>query len=210
MKTSLILLLIIFTMAACAPQSKVTPINNPSLIPVTDATPVATVVPVTGTLPVTTDIPVATSVQVCTCPTSMTTPPAAQGGVINPDTVICNCPAILVPPPVATTGIGSSPQTIPANGINLGDNGKTFILQPGESFLLNLGTTDFNWTVSVDNQNVLSRERNIMVIRGAQGVYQAAQPGQAVLSAVGDPICQNSKTVCMALAVFFKVTIIVK
>jgi hypothetical protein len=140
----------------------------------------------------------------------MAAPTQPPAGFVSPDYVICNCPAILVPTPVPTAGIGSSPQTIPANGITLGDSGKTFILQPGESFLLNLGTTDFNWTVSVDNQLVLSRVRNIMVIRGAQGVYQAGQPGQAVLSAEGDPLCRTSIPACMLPSLMFQITIIVQ
>ena len=68
----------------------------------------------------------------------------------------------------------------------------------------------FDWTVSIDNQNVISREKNVMPIRGAQGVYLAAAPGQAVLSAVGKPIFQDSTNPCMALEVFFQVTIIVQ
>jgi len=210
MKTSLILLLIIFSMAACAPQPVVTPLDNPSLIPVTGTTLVVTGLPVTGTTPVATGIPVSPSVQVCTCPTSMVTPTRPPAGYVSPDYVICNCPDIPVPPLVPTIGIGSNPQAIPANGITLGDNGKTYILQTGESVLLNLGMDTYNWTITIDNQNVLSRVRNIMVIRGAQGVYQANSIGKAVLSAEGDPLCRNSTPACMAPSIMFTVTIIVQ
>jgi len=39
-----------------------------------------------------------------------------------------------------TSAVGSNPQVTPAGGITQADNGKTFLLHPGESFLLNLGT----------------------------------------------------------------------
>jgi hypothetical protein len=140
----------------------------------------------------------------------MVTPTQPPAGFVSPDYVICNCPAILVLSPIPTTGTGSNPPTIPANGISLTDNGKTFILHPGGSFLLNLGMDVYDWTITIDNQNVISRARNIMVIRGAQGLYQATSPGQAVLSAVGDPLCRNSTPACMAPSILFKVTVIVQ
>ena len=198
MKISIILLLILLTVTACATRQPVAPLINPTPIPFTVVTPVAT------------DIPAATSIPVCTCPTSMVTPTQPPAGFVSPDYVICNCPVILVPPPVPTMGIGSNPQTIPANGITLGENGKIFILHPGESFLLNLGMEVYDWTVTIDDQNVLSRVKNIMVIRGAQGVYQATSLGIAVLSAVGDPLCRNSTPACMAPSILFKVTVIVQ
>jgi nitrous oxidase accessory protein len=56
--------------------------------------------------------------------------------------------------------------------ITLADNGKTITLQGNESFLLKLGE-DYDWNVTVDNQTVLSRVPNVLVIRGAQGIYKA-------------------------------------
>ena len=198
MKISIILLLILLTITACAPRQPVALFINSTPFPVTGITPVAT------------DIPAATSIPVCTCPTSVVTPTRIPAGYVSPDYVICNCPDIPVPPLVPTTGIGSNPQAIPANGITLGDNGKTYTLQKGESVLLNLGMDSYNWTITIDNQNVLSRVRNIMVIRGAQGVYQANSPGKSVLSAEGDPLCRNSTPACMAPSIMFTVTIIVQ
>ncbi len=199
MKTSIILLLILLVATACAPQPAVAPLPNP--------------IPVTGATPVTTDIPVTTSVP-CTCPTSMVPPAQPPAGAVSPDHVICNCPMIPVPPVVPTIGVGSgtgtSSQAIPAGGLTLADNGKTFTVHTGDGFLLNLGTDTFDWTVNIDNQNIISREKNVMPIRGAQGVYQALASGQAVLSAIGKPICQNSTSPCMALEVYFQVTIIVQ
>jgi hypothetical protein len=202
MKTSLILLLILLIGTACSPQPTVVPVINPNPILVTGVTPVAT------------DIPAATTVPVCTCPTNMATPAQSQDGATNPSSVICNCPVIIVPAPIPTGGVGSGtgsgPSAIPAGGITLTDSGKTFLVHPGDSFLLNLGMDTFDWTVTIDNQNVISRERNVMPIRGAQGVYQAAATGQAVLSAVGDPLCRNSTPACMMPSLLFKVTVIVQ
>jgi hypothetical protein len=198
MKTSIILLLILLMGTACSPQPAVAPLINPNPIPVTGVTPVAT------------DIPAATSVPVCTCPTIMVTPEQSQDEATGPSSVICSCPAIIIPPPIPTIGVGSNPQTVPANGITLSDNGKTFLVHPGDSFLLNLGMDTFDWTVTIDNQNVISREKNVMPIRGAQGVYQATATGQAVLSAQGDPLCRNSTPACMMPSLLFRVTIIVQ
>ncbi len=145
---------------------------------------------------------------VCSCPTTVAaTPPT---GIIQPPAVICNCPAILVQPTGQTTQVGSTPQTIPTTGITLADSGKTFILHPGERFLLNLGLEQYNWSVSVDDQNVLSRVPNILVIRGAQGVYEARNPGQANLTATGNPACRNLTPKCMIPSLIFRIIVIVQ
>jgi len=196
MRTSIILLLILLAGTACTPQPTTVPQVNPNPIPVTGATPVAT------------DVPAATAVPVCTCPTSKATP--AQAGKVSPDHIICNCPILLVTPGDPTSAVESNPQVIPAGGLTLADNGNTFIVHPGDSFLLNLGMDTFDWTVTIDNQNIISREKNVMPIRGAQGVYQASSPGQAVLSAVGDPLCRNSTPACMSPSLLFQVTLIVQ
>jgi hypothetical protein len=100
---------------------------------------------------------------------------------------------------------------LPADGvITLSDNGKTFSMQVGESFLLNLGTDVYDWTVEVDNQDVLQRKEGVTVIRGAQGVYVAQAPGTAILTANGDPHCLQSKPACKMPSILFSITVIVK
>ena len=69
--------------------------------------------------------------------------------------------------------------------ITLEDDGKSISLNAGQSFLLKLGE-DFEWNIEIDNQAVVSRSLNIMVVKGAQGVYEAYSPGNATLTAVGD------------------------
>ncbi len=90
--------------------------------------------------------------------------------------------------------------------ITLEDNGKSISLKTGESFLLKLGE-DFEWNVEIDNQNVVSRALNIMVIKGAQGVYDAHAPGHATLTAVGDPPCLHSDPPCKMPSILFTLDI---
>jgi hypothetical protein len=137
-----------------------------------------------------------TSLPLCPCP----------GGT----PVICNCPAGLIPPAISSTDIAPTSQAIQTNKITLDDNGKTITLHTGESFLLDLGTDRFNWTVDIDDQNVLSRLKNVMVIRGAQGIYETYDPGRAVLTAVGDPLCRDAVPACMAPSILFKIIVIVQ
>jgi hypothetical protein len=72
------------------------------------------------------------------------------------------------------------------------------------------GTEVFDWTVDIDDQTVLSRVKNVMVIRGAQGIYEANSPGQAMLTAVGSPFYRNSVPACMEPSMLFKITVIVQ
>ena len=93
--------------------------------------------------------------------------------------------------------------------VTLEDRGKTITMNVGESFLLKLGEI-YNWDVSISDQNVLSRVKNIAVIRGAQGVYQANQAGTVTLSATGDPACRQSKPACAMPSLLFTITVVVK
>ncbi len=80
----------------------------------------------------------------------------------------------------------------------------------GETFLLDLGMDVYDWRVEIDNQDVLSRVPNIMVIRGAQGIYKAHNPGTATLTAVGDPLCRKSTPACGMPSMIFHLTVIVQ
>jgi len=97
----------------------------------------------------------------------------------------------------------------PAPNVTLSDNGKTITLQSGQSFLLRLGE-NYDWTVTVADQSILKRVMNVMVIRGAQGIYMGGKPGITVLTALGDPMCLQNKPACAAPSIQFKITIIVK
>jgi hypothetical protein len=119
--------------------------------------------------------------------------------------------ATIVPPvavsATAESGAGPSSGVISPDGITLSDNGKTFVMHVGESFLLKLGMDIYDWTVEVDNQDILHREMNVMVIRGAQGIYIAQNPGTVILSASGNPSCQQSKPPCMMPSILFRITV---
>jgi hypothetical protein len=198
MRFSLIFLTLL-TVTACAPlqaQSQETQVSTPVLV-ISD-TPVSSV------------IASGTSSLICPCPIGAFPQAQSSGGTAGQTPVICNCPAIIVSPPAAPTEGGSTQDATTTSGVTLKDNGKTFYLHPGESFLLNLGIDTFDWTIDIDNQNVLSRIPNVMVIRGAQGIYRANSPGQAVLTAVGSPFCRNSVPACMAPSLLFRITVIVQ
>jgi hypothetical protein len=132
---------------------------------------------------------------------------------INPT----NLPTQIAPTPVpVSTTIPTNlptdiaPTSVPAApNVTLADNGKTVMLRSGQSFLLKLGE-NYDWTVTVADQNILKRMINVMVIRGAQGIYIAGKPGSTTLSALGDPMCLQSKPACAAPSIQFKITIIVK
>lgn len=120
--------------------------------------------------------------------------------------------AVELPSPAPNSGGGVPPSTaaLPADGVTLSENGMTFSMQAGESFLLNLGLDVYDWTVEVDRQDVLQRKMGVTVIRGAQGIYVAQAPGTAILTANGDPLCLQSKPPCMMPSISFTITLIVK
>ena len=107
---------------------------------------------------------------------------------------------------VSELTVSNAPATSGAKTITLDNNNTAIKLKVGGTFLLNLGAT-YNWNVQIDNQNVVSREVNILVINGAQGIYRAKESGKAVLSAVGDPLCRQSNPACAAPSLLFKLNI---
>ncbi len=92
--------------------------------------------------------------------------------------------------------------------ITLDDNGKTITLQVNETFLLKLGE-EYDWNITIDDQAVLSRKVNVLVIRGAQGIYEAHKPGRTTLSAIGDPPCRRATPPCAAPSRLFRLYIVV-
>jgi len=121
-------------------------------------------------------------------------------------------------PEVATTlpESGGGPiEPLPANGgaaptITFEDNGRTFTYAAGDSFLLNLGTNIYDWEVTVDGQTVIALKKGVAVVQGAQGIFEALQPGTALLTAIGSPKCLQSNPPCKIPTVLFKVTLIVE
>jgi len=90
--------------------------------------------------------------------------------------------------------------------VTLEQNNQEISLKKGERFLLKLGN-NYNWNIDINNQNIVSRVINIMVINGAQGVYEAHNTGTATLTAQGDPLCLNSIPRCAMPSILFKINI---
>ncbi|MEX1150583.1 MAG: hypothetical protein WEB28_00710 [Nitrosopumilaceae archaeon] len=86
------------------------------------------------------------------------------------------------------------------------NNNQTIELNVGDTFLLKLGE-EYMWNVEIDSDDVVSRVKNIAVIRGAQGVYEAKMPGSATLSAAGDLPCREEVPPCAAPTILFKIQI---
>jgi carboxyl-terminal processing protease len=99
-------------------------------------------------------------------------------------------------PPVET-----SPQTVTLN-----DEGRMITMKVGESFLLKLGE-EYDWTVTIANQTILSRAKNVMVVRGAQGLYEASKTGNTTLAATGDPVCRQSQPSCAMPSRLFEIKV---
>ena len=137
-------------------------------------------------------VPTSTAVAVVVGGTAST---SVEGGPVTSST----------PDPVTQIAPTSDGQTV----VTLDDRGKTINMKTGESFLLQLGEV-YTWDVTISDQSVLSRVMNIAVVRGAQGVYTAHQPGTVTLTANGDPLCRQSKPPCGMPSMFFTVTVIVK
>ncbi|MGB8215841.1 MAG: hypothetical protein WCE94_00915 [Candidatus Methanoperedens sp.] len=114
----------------------------------------------------------------------------------------------IVHPVLALAGPVSTDTAPLARTITLDDDQKTITLQVDETFLLNLGE-GYDWNISIDDQTIISREVNVMVIRGAQGIYRAHKPGSATLTAVGDPLCRKSIPACGAPSRLFRLSVVV-
>ena len=131
----------------------------------------------------------------------------AGPGTANPGT-----PEITAPLP---TGTAPSPTITAVEPtaeeqliITLDDQGKTFNLAVGQSFLLKLGE-EYTWEVTISDQTVLSRVKGILVVQGAQGVYAAQQAGTVTLTANGDPLCRQAQPQCEAPSIEFQITVVV-
>ena len=90
--------------------------------------------------------------------------------------------------------------------VTAADDGTVLHLAVGQQFLLNLGPA-MDWTVTVADQQIVQRVIGVLVIRGAQGIYEARTAGSTSLSAVGSPPCASG--ICPLYRLGFRVTITV-
>jgi hypothetical protein len=142
---------------------------------------------------------------------SMPAPTSTPGGVqiitVVPGGTAIGAYPSPQPPSGGTPAAGSS-LTSP-DQITLADNGATISMHVGETTLLNLGE-QYDWNVQVTDQTVLERVKNIAVMRGAQGVYQALKAGRTMLVGAGSPQCLQSKPACAMPSIAFEVTVVVE
>lgn len=120
---------------------------------------------------------------------------AMQGGSGKPNQG--NVPATTTQ--VAKSEIDAANEAVKETGgvglplrITLDDNGQTISLTPGKNLVLMLGT-DYNWTITSNNETVMAKRNVNSTDERIQAVYQASQAGKAVLTASG--VCKT-KTNC--------------
>lgn len=92
--------------------------------------------------------------------------------------------------------------------MTLADNGRAITLRVNETFLLKLGE-GYDWNITIDDRTIFSRAVNVLVVRGAQGLYVAHRPGNATLTAVGSPECLKSQPPCARPSILFKLSVVV-
>jgi len=111
-----------------------------------------------------------------------------------------------LPEPAATLPAGTPPPiSFPPEGgliIGLQDQGRTVVMHVGDRFLLQLGDV-YDWTVTSSDDSVVGRVINVMVISGAQGLYEGRKVGNATLNMVGDPTCRSSQPPCLMPSISF-------
>ena len=127
--------------------------------------------------------------------------------VLTPKPVV-TATSVIAPTAVVTPTDAPSTSAPTGQAVTLADDGTTVTLAVGQRFLLNLGS-GFDWTVTVADPSVVDRVRNVTVIAGAQGLYQAKSVGRTELSAIGDPPCRKSTPACGAPSRAFKVELAV-
>ena len=104
----------------------------------------------------------------------------------------------------STPAGGGAPTPAPSR-VTQDDNGKTITMHVGDTFLLALGDQQ-QWDAQVADQTVLARVPNVMVVRGAQGIYRALKAGTTTLTATGKPNCAAGQ-VCAMYIIAFHVTV---
>ena len=124
-------------------------------------------------------------------------------------TLVTACSAGTTTPPGGTAVPSPAPTVATSRDVTLDDDGKVINLHVGDTFLLRLGE-EFTWEVVVDDQAIISRVPNILVVRGAQGVYAAHKAGTTVMRATGDPACRMATPPCAAPSRLFQVTLVVQ
>ena len=144
-------------------------------------------------------------------------PSSTEPSDVNPENLSTEpvSPAQLIPevsttlPNVSVTSPPDTPSSSPTS-ITFGDNGKSFVFHVGDSFLLDIGTDVYEWTVAIDNQDVVALKASETAPEGAQGFFSVLGAGTATLTAVGDPLCRKVSPPCGVPTILFRVTLTVE
>jgi len=148
------------------------------------------------------DVPVALS------QTAVHLLPEAEAGMTSEQLKSSGDDQLLKAIQLLTSGTVVMPPGTSSQTVTLDNDGGTINLTVGEQFLLKLGE-EYNWSVTIADQSIVSRVVGITVVRGAQGVYEARQAGSTQLTATGDPVCRQSQPPCAAPSRQFQIQIIV-
>ncbi len=108
-------------------------------------------------------------------------------------------------------GTALAPEETPISegkNVTLDDNGGTLNLKINETFLLRLGE-GYDWNITIEDMTIISRVPNVLVVRGAQGLYRAHKPGRTNMTATGDPVCRREQPPCESPTREFHIEIIV-
>jgi hypothetical protein len=89
------------------------------------------------------------------------------------------------------------------------DNGQTLLLAVGDTFELRLGS-DLQWTVDVENEQIVTRAPDATVGPETQAIFQASAPGETTLAAYGEAPCRRAKPACMMPDIMFQITIVIR
>ncbi len=154
------------------------------------------------------------------CTTPSVIPGTGATPSLPPATPIATLPATNMPatstpvqqptnPPAVTVSATAAAPAGQGPNVTLADAGKTITLKVGQRFLLDLGES-YNWTPVIADQSIVSRVIGILVIRGAQGIYEARAPGTTKLTVTGEPTCRNAKPLCAMPDFLFEVTLVVE
>lgn len=108
------------------------------------------------------------------------------------------------PLPTARAQIGSSGML---HTLTLADDGSTITIPAGDSVALKLGS-DYIWSNVAASDTTVLRRPPVALTRDTQGLWNAASPGRATVTATGAPNCAPDM-VCIQIVRLFSATVIV-
>jgi len=113
-------------------------------------------------------------------------------------------PAGVAKPDTAQPDVSAQPEAAAGKTVTLVDNQTNIALGVGDTFLLKLGE-GYDWSVTVVDNAIVDREKNVAVVRGAQGIYKALAAGDTDVTATGDPVCRSAPPPCALASIMFVV-----